>query len=59
MFFHGFVQDCARSLEIWLHVAGAEALTFNELPLPAQQVELQRRGESWSLQAGDRRQDLI
>lgn len=37
--------------EVWLHVAGAEALSFDEFPIPSGEHEVVRRGQNWKLQA--------
>lgn len=47
------IEDCARDLEVWLHVAGAEALSFDEFPIPSGEHEVVRRGQNWKLKADD------
>ncbi|CAK9008478.1 unnamed protein product [Durusdinium trenchii] len=41
------MKDCARDLEVRLHVSGAEAVTFDCLPIPSGKHDVARRGGQW------------
>ena len=48
---HKAMNSSTLGSEVWLHVAGAEALSFDEFPIPSGEHEVVRRGQNWKLQA--------